>query len=361
MQEAFYPEVVQDTSIEISSSFTVKAVEVPGNHGFCGGIRMTDRVHRYLLGAGVPVRANHPPSHNEIHVESLEKEGLQVVGGDPSVVRKGEVYSISAHGAPNILKENAINMGREIVDTTCPFVQFVEREVEADREAGRFTAYGGQRGHQEAIDIQSRNPEAFAILENAEEAQAFVTLRQELGDTRSVVYRQQTTHSTVVLDEIEAILREGIPDIIIPDRRDTCQAVRFRQESIIAQFRDLSDEEKKRRLLLIVGGQKSHNSKAMAEIGQSQGVKSYVINKPDNIKEEWFVGIEHVILSSGASTPEEALEAALDYFRDRNVPIRYLDKLFAEPDDLVFKLPKAQIGEIFERRNIKNPLAASAQ
>ena len=55
--------------------------------------------------------------------------------------------------------------------------------------------------------------------------------------------------------------------------------------------------------VVVVGGKHSANTVHLAELAAWGGAKPYHIEGPDELRPEWFDGIEDVGLISGASTP----------------------------------------------------------
>ena len=47
------------------------------------------------------------------------------------------------------------------------------------------------------------------------------------------------------------------------------------------------------------------------EVGKARGARSFLIDSADEILPEWLEGVESAAVSSGASTPEDVVEAVL--------------------------------------------------
>ena len=54
-------------------------------------------------------------------------------------------------------------------------------------------------------------------------------------------------------------------------------------------------------LLLVLGSQNSSNSRRLKEIGEAVGKPGYLIDGPHELRPEWFVGVERVLITAGAS------------------------------------------------------------
>jgi 4-hydroxy-3-methylbut-2-en-1-yl diphosphate reductase len=56
-------------------------------------------------------------------------------------------------------------------------------------------------------------------------------------------------------------------------------------------------------VMVVVGGRTSANTKHLAELAEQHGARAYHIEGPEELRPEWFAGVESAGLMSGASTP----------------------------------------------------------
>ena len=99
-----------------------------------------------------------------------------------------------------------------------------------------------------------------------------------------------------VIDEIE----DSFDNVIV--RNDLCYATTNRQFAV-KELCKLVD------LVLVIGAPNSSNCNRLREVANAQGVPAHLINSPNELKDEWFDGVENVGVTSGASTPEELVSA----------------------------------------------------
>src|SRR5690606_2532508 len=102
---------------------------------------------------------------------------------------------------------------------------------------------------------------------------------------------------------IEA-LRKRFPHIKGPEKGDLCYATTNRQ-SAVERMAELVD------VLLVIGSKNSSNSNRLRELGEKLGKPSYLIDGPDDLRSEWFEGVSNVGISSGASAPEDLVQAVV--------------------------------------------------
>ena len=76
-------------------------------------------------------------------------------------------------------------------------------------------------------------------------------------------------------------------------------------------------EEDRVDLILAIGGRKSSNTARLAEVGQSMGVNSHHIERPEEIAAEWLEDVATVGVTAGASTPDDVIEAVVAYLAER--------------------------------------------
>ena len=67
--------------------------------------------------------------------------------------------------------------------------------------------------------------------------------------------------------------------------------------------------------MVVIGSFTSANSKRLTQIAQEINHKSYQVTNADELKEEWFRGIETIGVSAGASTPDETIEEVVNQLK----------------------------------------------
>src|SRR5205823_9795785 len=135
--------------------------------------------------------------------------------------------------------------------------------------------------------------------------------RLDLPADARLAYLTQTTLSVDDAEVIIAALRRRFPHVVGPSRDDICYATQNRQEAV----KDLVPEAD---VVLVLGSQNSSNSKRLAEIAQSCGKPAYLIDTVAEIDDAWLAGAGTVLITAGASAPEEVVEECVDYLRRRH-------------------------------------------
>ena len=131
-------------------------------------------------------------------------------------------------------------------------------------------------------------------------------MQEQVSDESKLAYLTQTTLSVDDANKIIRKLRERFPAINNPPKDDICYATQNRQQAV----RILSDEAD---LVLVLGSQNSSNSKRLCELAKEKGIPAYLIDGADQIDTEWFAEKECVLVTAGASAPEDVVEECVDY------------------------------------------------
>src|SRR5690606_5142391 len=111
-------------------------------------------------------------------------------------------------------------------------------------------------------------------------------------------------------NRIIAALRERFPQITAPPKEDICYATQNRQEAV----RNLAEEAD---VVLVLGSQNSSNSQRLTEIARERGVTAYLLDHAGEIGSDWFQGNETVLITAGASAPENVVQECVASLQDR--------------------------------------------
>ena len=97
----------------------------------------------------------------------------------------------------------------------------------------------------------------------------------------------------------------------------------------------------------MIGSTNSSNSNRLVEVAREHGAASHLIDNQSQVQEEWLEGVETVGITSGASAPEELVEALVELFRERGA--EDVSELRTVHEDVRFMLPKEIREEIASR------------
>jgi 4-hydroxy-3-methylbut-2-en-1-yl diphosphate reductase len=273
--------------------------------GFCAGVNMAiDSLERALKLFGTPVYVYHEIVHNRPVVDRFRKQGVVFVNSIDEVPAGGHVL-YSAHGVAPAIRKASQERNLHAIDATCPLVTKVHLEAIRFAREGYTILLIGHEGHDEVIGTMGEAPEHMLLVQDAAEVE-----RLPLPADAKVAYLTQTTLSVDDAEVIIAALRRRFPHIVGPSKDDICYATQNRQEAV----KDLVPEAD---IVVVFGSRNSSNSQRLAELALSCGKRAYLIDGVKEIEPHWFHGNETVLITAGASAPEEVVQECVEYLQHR--------------------------------------------
>jgi len=272
--------------------------------GFCAGVNMAiESLDRALQLFGAPLYVYHEIVHNRPVVERFRKRGVVFVD-DISQIPEGAHVLYSAHGVAPAIREASVQRHLHAIDATCPLVTKVHLEAVRFAREGYTIILIGHEGHDEVLGTMGEAPASIRLVQDTADVE-----RLDLPADAKVAYLTQTTLSVDDAEVIIAALRRRFPHIVGPSRDDICYATQNRQEAV----KDLVPESD---VVLVLGSQNSSNSMRLAEIAQSYRKKAYLVDGVGEIDDRWFQPGDTVLITAGASAPEEVVEECVAHLQN---------------------------------------------
>jgi 4-hydroxy-3-methylbut-2-en-1-yl diphosphate reductase len=273
--------------------------------GFCAGVNMAvEALETALATFGTPLYVYHEIVHNRPVVERFRARGVVFVDAIEDVPEGGTVL-YSAHGVSPVIRETSTRRRLRAIDATCPLVTKVHAEAIRYAKDGYTIVLIGHEGHDEVVGTMGEVPHSILLVENEADV-----ARLPLGADAKVAYLTQTTLSVDETTGIIAALKRKYPQIVGPAKSDICYATQNRQEAV----RDLSASA---RVVLVLGSQNSSNSARLADLGRRDGRTAYLIDTVKDVRDEWFRPDDVVLVTAGASAPEETVQQVINHLRTR--------------------------------------------
>jgi 4-hydroxy-3-methylbut-2-enyl diphosphate reductase len=298
--------------------------------GFCAGVdRAINIVNEALARFGAPIYVRHEIVHNAYVVNELREKGAVFVE-ELHEVPKGGIVVFSAHGVSQEVRKDAQERGLQVYDATCPLVTKVHLEVVKMCKDGFTVLMIGHAGHPEVEGTMGQVKEGVFLIEKLSDIDSL-----SFPSDEKIAFVTQTTLSVDETKEIVEALTKKFPNIVQPRKQDICYATQNRQDAV--KFMAPQVE-----VVIVVGSATSSNSNRLRELSEKLGVPSYMVDAPEQLQPEWFVGKRRIGLTAGASAPEslaQAIVARIQEFGPRQV--RALDGVV---EDVTFSLPKNLIG-----------------
>jgi len=303
--------------------------------GFCAGVNMAiESLDLALKLYGPPVYVYHEIVNNKVVVRRFERRGAIFVD-DIEAVPEGANVLFSAHGVSPAVREAARRRRLNVIDATCPLVAKVHSEARRFAAQGRPILLLGHAGHDEVVGTMGEAPDQITLVEDEADVE-----RLDLPPGSRPVYLMQTTLSIDEARRIVERLRQRFPDISGPAKDDICYATQNRQEAI----HELAPEAD---LVIVLGSQNSSNSRRLAEIAQALGKPAYLIDSIHEADPKWFDGVETVVVTAGASAPEDVVDECVAYLQERYGA--ELEERVVRTEDMEFQLPAELRRQLRER------------
>jgi len=262
--------------------------------GFCFGVkRALEMVESALADQNQPIYSLGPLIHNPQVVAELHQKGLQVVETIEQIPA-GRVV-IRSHGVGPHVYEIAAQRVLEVIDATCPFVKNVQQLAVLLREQGYLVVIFGEREHAEVRGVLESVAGEAIVIDEVHELQL-----EKLSGKIGLI--SQTTQ------DIESYCQ--LIDVIIPYAKELrvfntiCLATSQRQQ-------EAADLSRQVELMIVVGGRNSANTARLVEICKNVGVTAYQVESAEELESRWFININRVGVTAGASTPDQYIQAVI--------------------------------------------------
>jgi 4-hydroxy-3-methylbut-2-enyl diphosphate reductase len=279
-------------------------VTVDQHSGFCWGVVRTVEIAEQEMENGEELYSLGPIIHNPVEIERLRERGLEVVGNEDFARLGGKKVLIRAHGEPPSTYAAARDRGITLIDATCPVVSKVQERLRKFYDKGYQIVIFGKKDHAEVIGLVGHTNNEAIVVRSVEEA-------SKVDPSRKTVLFSQTTMDKATFYEIARVLKEKIRDFEVGTFEE--MAIEFHAKDTICG--QVSGRDKKLRefarsndVMLFVAGRDSSNGKVLFEICRQENPRTHFIEKPEEVRKEWFDGAASVGISGATSTPQWLME-----------------------------------------------------
>ncbi|PXW86416.1 4-hydroxy-3-methylbut-2-enyl diphosphate reductase [Nitrosomonas sp. Nm84] len=304
--------------------------------GFCAGVdRAIEIVERALTMHGAPIYVRHEVVHNRFVVEDLEKKGAVFVESLDEVPQDS-ILIFSAHGVSHAVRREAADRQLKVFDATCPLVTKVHVEVAKMRKDGKEIIMIGHQGHPEVEGTMGQiegEDRGMYLVETELDVEIL-----KVQDETNLAYVTQTTLSVDDAARIVDALKRRFPMITGPKKDDICYATQNRQDAV-KKMVDQCD------LVIVVGSPNSSNSNRLCEVARNANVEAYMVDRAEQLQEQWFDGKKVIGITAGASAPEILVQQVISRLKEIGAEQIGEDVLIEElsgvVESVVFPLPRA--------------------
>ncbi len=274
--------------------------------GFCYGVSRAVELLREEIAAGnFPLFTVGPIIHNPQIIREMAEQGVRITE-DVRSIPPGAYAVIRAHG---ITKEELCYLreqGIHFVNATCPFVEKIQKIVEAEKE--QVVLIGGNPSHPEVKGIQSYGGPHTFVFQNVEELQQLHEKIQSFS-SKYIVVVWQTTYNLTEFEKCVSFLKKNFEKLKLYDT--ICKATQIRQQ-------ETAELAKKCDAMVIVGGKQSSNTAKLFSIAKAACPCSVLIEQANEVPINLLYK-ERIGIAGGASTPVCIIEEVKHIMSEQNV------------------------------------------
>jgi len=242
-----------------------------------------------------------PLIHNPQTIRILDKRGVKTIYNLDTI--KNKTVAIRTHGIPlESLRKIKKQAGRYI-NLTCPRVARVQGIVKKYSDNGYYTIIIGDPDHAEVESIKSYASSGVTVIPSPDNID-FI----QKADKYIVV--AQTTLNKAVYSEITALIDKSYNNVIFCNT--ICDSTHSRQDDVTSAINNGIDA------LVVVGGKNSANTNRLASIGRDNNIKTFHVETEEELVEDDFRDVAHVLVTAGASTPGWVINNVLEKLFDIN-------------------------------------------
>ncbi len=254
--------------------------------GFCFGVKRATQMAFDAAEEYSHICSLGPIIHSPQVVNKLAESGVEVVE-QVEDIPAGAVI-IRSHGVAAGEMQAILDRDLTMVDATCPFVKKAQKYAARLAAEGYSVVIVGEAEHPEVQGIVSYAANGnVRVVADAAEAEAL----PRLGRVGIVA---QTTQSFENLRQVADICLEKCQELRVFNTICDATTVRQNEAREIARRVDV---------MLVIGGYNSANTSRLAHICRELLPATYHIETAEEIEQGWFVGVQRVGITAGASTP----------------------------------------------------------
>ncbi len=268
--------------------------------GFCMGVRRAVDMVLDLQRTKPPqpIVTYGPLIHNPQTLALLKTRGIKEVKCLDEI-SQGTVV-IRAHGISPQERDILKSKGVGIIDATCPRVSRVQAVIKKYAAKGHFTVIVGDKDHPEVRGLMGFALAGGVIIPSVN------NIPEDLPSDREICVVAQTTQEVAAFDQIVEQLRKINPNINVFNT--ICDSTRRRQIEVNRLANSVE-------MVVVVGGKGSGNTRRLAKVAESQGVKALHIETADELPANELADVNVVGVTAGASTPNWQIRRVIENLR----------------------------------------------
>lgn len=261
--------------------------------GFCSGVKRAIKIAEET-GSGCTLG---PLIHNPSVVKNLERNGI--FNADTIEDCKSDTVIIPSHGCTKEDREKIEELKLKYVDATCPIVKRNQKIAETLKKEGYQVVIIGDPNHREVVSVLSYAGEDVCVI--GDKGNVGEIRKRKIG-----IIPQTTLPQEIYFQYVHSILSRVTEARVF---NTLCKETLERQKEAVKLAKRCD-------CVIVIGGKNSANTKRIFELCKKVNKNTHHIEKTNEIKFEWFEGVNSVAITSGASTPEEQVKEVKEYIKN---------------------------------------------
>src|SRR6266545_7328233 len=266
--------------------------------GFCGGVkRAWNRAVKAAESAGETVYLSGKLIHNTPAMNELAKRGIRALEEEDIAAGglEGKTILMRAHGEGPKAFDRARALGLGVIDATCPIVTAVQKiAVQLENEGFQVIVFG-HRNHPEAKATVAYTKRGF-IVESAEEAKSLPRYEKLASIAQTTMLQRD------YLDLVEVLKTKAD---VYEDKGRICGWTLHAQDEAVELAKQVE-------AMVVVGGRDSSNTIQLVRVCEDV-CPTHHIETSDELRVEWFAGMDTAGVVAGASTRESDIRATIEF------------------------------------------------
>lgn len=276
-------------------------VVIAEHAGFCFGVKRAVKMAFNAAGSSESVHTLGPLIHNPQVVGRLAEQGVAKVDTLDEI--NDGIVILRSHGvSSHKVVTDAEAKGLTVIDATCPFVTNAQRYARQLVDEGYQVVMVGDRHHPETMSVVGHAGGEVLVTESFDEIKQWLNRFTK----KRVGIISQTTQTFKQFSDIVASCLQICEEVKVFNT--ICYATEERQTAAKKIAVDVQT-------MVVIGGKNSANTTHLADICKEEGIPVYHIETADELKKDWFAGIQKTGVTAGASTPDWIIDQVVDRLR----------------------------------------------
>lgn len=281
-------------------------ITIDDHSGFCFGVSYAIRSAEEELKRSGKLYCLGNIVHNRAEIERLEKMGLKIIDHETFRNLKDTTVLIRAHGEPPETYQIAAQNNIRLIDASCKVVLKIQQRLLKtflENPEAQIVMYGKPQ-HPEVIGLVGQ-VKGNAVVVQSENDLATLNFSQPIH------LFSQTTMPLEGFRKITELIRQRMVETIGSENPPF-----FVHDTVCRQVANRTDHLRKfaqdNDVIVFASSKESSNGKLLFEEVNRVNTRSYFVSHANELRREWFDGVEKIGICGATSTPQWLMQLIRD-------------------------------------------------